>query len=213
MATAPAPNRTAEKQAALTQKAVAALQAGRTSEAERLFRRAAGMKPPQAQSLYNMGVFLRRDGRAGQAVRWFKQALTLQPGHRDAWVELGLAHLEEDAIPGAVEVLTRALELNPGDDTALSALATAQFRSGGWRAACHVLENLRKHRDWTAEEALLHLRTLLECHEIDKALEESRRLGKAHPDISGELLSALTRRASGRLPLDEGRLAALLGRG
>ena len=200
-----------EKIAATTQQAMIALGTGDVALAERLFRKAAAAKPVQPQTLYNLGVFLRQQDRAAEALPVLKQARRLAPNHLGAAIELCLAHLDRDELTVAERAANAAVALAPEDPDALSALAVSQFRLGQWQASAKTLAKLGRRRPLSEEEAILHLRALLECQDVEAALATARGIGANAPVLSGELLSALTRRASGRVSLNEAHLREMIG--
>ncbi len=197
------------KPAALLQRAAVALSEGRTALAGRLLRQAAATSPFVPQAGYNLGVYLRASGEARQAATWLERSVRAAPDYVAAWIELGLARLALDQPAAAEEAFERALALDPQDADALRGGTTAAFRCGRWAAAAERLAALGARA--TYEDDLLRARALLEAGQRAEAEALLRRLGGADPALAPELLKAITRRAKGGFPLDEGRLAVSLG--
>jgi len=200
-----------EKLARLTQQAVAAHQAGDAGRAERLFREAARLKPPQPPAAYNLGVFLRQVGKPREAATWLVKAVQADPNNSVAQIELGLARLDEDAPTEALSVLAAALARAPDDPDAVRGTAVAAFRLGQWQQACEAYGRLDMLGHLGEADGLAFVRALLEVRNPDMAEKLARRLGAAEPDLAPELLKAVTRRSCGVVSLDEAALARRWG--
>ncbi|RED54187.1 tetratricopeptide repeat protein [Aestuariispira insulae] len=202
---------TLEKLAKVTAQAVEAHQAGQSDKAERLFRKAAAMKPPQPQALYNLGVFLRQAGKPREALAAFNKVLTASPDHLGALVESGFARLSLSDIELAVGLFSQALEISPEDPDALAGLAQSAFQAGDWERSVAGYENLARQTGLGEEAQLIRIRALLETGRADQARSLVTMLGQARPALAGDLLKAVTRRARGGFSLNEEKLANELG--
>ena len=104
--------------------AMAAHQAGRLDEAERLYRRVLKADDRQFPVLMMLGMLCAQRGKLGEAERFLRGALDINPGNADAQynyanVLLGLQRFDE-----AFEAFDNALALNPS-------LAEAHLNRGG----------------------------------------------------------------------------------
>lgn len=197
----------ADKRQYLTRQAVAAFQSGDAQTADRLFRRLATDRKADVQSQYNYGVFLRRSGRPSDALYWFDRCLRADPARRDVRIERGLARSELGNVSAAIDDLSAY----PDDTDALQALPPLLARAGRWVEALDILARLGSIGAVRTDDQLLKLRGLLETGRVDDAETLCRSLGATRPELRPDLLKALTRRAKGRLSLDETRLARTIG--
>lgn len=195
------------KLAALTQKALAAHQAGDKRKAERLFREAAHRPPLAPQAAYNLAVFLRQCGRAQEARGWLDRALKAEPGYAAARIELGFAALELDDLDAA----QREFEAAGDDAEAQRGLAQTAYRQGQWARAADIWQRLDAAGALTIDERLLLARALMEAGRTEAAQALIRRLGSEDPSLAPDLLKVVSRRTRGGFALDEAALAADLG--
>lgn len=194
----------AEKLAALTREAVAAFDAGDTAKADTLFRKAASTREGGAQAAYNYAVFLRRTGSLDQAAYWIGRCLRAEPGRTAARIEYAMIALASDKPDEALAALDGVAD----EPEALLARATASFRLGDWAAASDTLGRMASP---SPDATLLQIRCYAELNRIDEAESLGAHLGTANPSLKADILKALTRRARGRVSLDEARLRERIG--
>ena len=194
----------ADKVAALTREAVAAFQAGDHTKADRLFRQATASKAGGAQAAYNYAVFLRQTGSLDQASYWLTRCQRVEPNRPGARIEQALIAMARDEPLAALE----ALEPVRRDPDAAQLFAQAAYRLGRWEIA---LEAIESHPSPESSDLLLALRCHLELGNEIATDKLAADLGKQAPSLRAVILKALTRRATGKVTLDEGRMATRLG--
>jgi predicted O-linked N-acetylglucosamine transferase (SPINDLY family) len=100
-------------------------QAGRSDQAERLYRIALQSERAPAIAYFNFGVFCLERGQAAEAVEAFLHALALQPDMVDAIVNLGTALLGLGRAEEAVVHYQRAIAMSPLNAMAFGNLGKA----------------------------------------------------------------------------------------
>jgi Tfp pilus assembly protein PilF len=90
--------------------AIAYHQAGRFSEAERLYRKILEVTPDDASTLNNLGLLARGD----EGLGLFRRAIELRPDYADAPVNLAVRLYAEGRLADALVAYERAIALNPG---------------------------------------------------------------------------------------------------
>lgn len=95
------------------ERALAALKAGRFTEAERELATLALREPRFAGPHANLGILYHRTGRAVQAVEALDRAIRLNPERAAYHNELGLVHRNEGRFAEARQAYVRAIELDP----------------------------------------------------------------------------------------------------
>lgn len=94
-------------------RAVAALQAGDLSRAEREFRAVLKDEPENPAALINLGVVLRQQGRLSDAIATFERAAAADPGNFRAFANLGVALQQARRLEDAVAAYRAAYRLEP----------------------------------------------------------------------------------------------------
>ena len=97
----------------LYEQALAALQAGRTPEAERGLLAVASREPALAGPHANLGILYARTNRAAQAIESLQRAIQLNPDRAAYYNELGLVYRHEGKFTEARDSYARALEADP----------------------------------------------------------------------------------------------------
>jgi protein O-GlcNAc transferase len=112
------------------QRALAAFQAGRLQDAERLFKRLLDVQPSHVGALHLRGALLTQFGRFDEALTFFDRALKLRPDLVETWIGRGSAAFQLGRGDEAIIAFDKALALKPdfapawlGRGNALSELA------------------------------------------------------------------------------------------
>ena len=103
-------------------------QAGRTQQAERLYRQCLTVNPRHADSLHLLGVVAHTEGRHAQAVDLIGKAIAIDGSAAPYHSNLGTALWKLDRLEDAVASYRRALELRPDYAQALFNLATVLWK-------------------------------------------------------------------------------------
>jgi Flp pilus assembly protein TadD len=119
---------------------VAALEAGRLDEAERILSTVVTQQPDSADANYYLGLALFRAGRSGAARPPLERAVKLSPASAPAWKTLGLATMSVGDLDGALPALGKACDLAPQDEDACYYLARDLHALGRYEAACEPFE-------------------------------------------------------------------------
>jgi Tfp pilus assembly protein PilF len=102
--------------------AVRTADSGKSSLAERLFRRALDVDPDAARILYNYGTFLAGTGRDADAVTFLGRAIAAGWDDSRVFVNRGVVNWRLGNGRAAREDFVRALGLDPGNREALTNL-------------------------------------------------------------------------------------------
>lgn len=132
----------AQTPAETAQQARAAMQAGRTDEAVKLYRQVAAALPQNAGIRMNIGLALFNGGRFREAAPELEKALLLDANLRGAPLLLGIAYQKSGIPQKAVAPLRRAVAAEPGNETAAFELADALLASGQATEAARRFESL-----------------------------------------------------------------------
>jgi tetratricopeptide (TPR) repeat protein len=110
---------------------VRAAEQGQTAEAERFWRQAIALGPPNTSVHFNLGVTLAASGRMLEALEQYQHAVRLDPGNAAAFANLALLH-EKLGDPDAAERNHRtAAALSPDNPT-------IRFNLANWLAASNL---------------------------------------------------------------------------
>ena len=121
--------------------AMAHHRAGRSAEAERLYRQILAREPGHVSALMNLGVLERAAGRTPEALALYGKALARAPDNAGLRLNLGNALIDQGLRAQALECLRAAVALRPGSPEARWALAMAHVP--GLRATEDELGRLR----------------------------------------------------------------------
>jgi tetratricopeptide (TPR) repeat protein len=176
------------------QAALAALHAGRASEAERLLRHVVRQAPDHAEALHCLGIALHAQGQTAQALGFLDRSLRLRPDNAKA--ENNRAHAL-NALRRPLEALAcldRALALQPGD-------AELHYNRGNTLMALNrndaALEEFRRatalnadlHQAWQNMGIVLtRLGQLQEALAVYETLLRQPRAGAAVPELRANRL-------------------------
>ncbi len=105
-------------------------QAGRLSEAERLYRKILTVNSRHADSLHLLGVIAHHEGRYAQAVDLIEQAIGINAQEASYHLNLGTALWKQGQLDAAVAGYRRALDLKPDYPKAHFNLATVLWKLG-----------------------------------------------------------------------------------
>lgn len=162
-ASAPADATAQEPEAAKSQAAARAMQAGRFDEAARIYRGLLGDLPDEPGLLMNLGMALAMGGHEEEAIAPLQRAASLKPALMPASMFLGSSYLALGRPADAIPPLRRVVAAKPGDiesrrmlaqayaDTGHPEQAVAELRAvtitapalpGGWYALGHAYNAL-----------------------------------------------------------------------
>ncbi len=124
--------------------ALALLQKGDRSRAERELRTALQQKPDSVSSHFALGTLFERVGRLGQAEEEFRSALKIDPHFAAGALKLSQVLISEGKPEAAVACLEEAAKQAPPDQTepVLAALSLAYAENGDMERALTTLRNL-----------------------------------------------------------------------
>jgi tetratricopeptide (TPR) repeat protein len=136
----------------------ALLEAGRTDEAERRYRRAIAMQPDYAPAYNNLGVALRAQGRVEEAIPVYEEGLrvhrdypTLNTNLASASYDVGTLRLEQGRLGEAVAAFEVALRAQPDYPEARNNLGIALGSQGQLDAAIAQFEEALRLRPGFAD--------------------------------------------------------------
>lgn len=93
--------------------AIALHQAGRTDEAEEIYRALLAAHPESPEALQFLGIARHQAGASDEAVTLLERAVELAPGYVDAWNNLGNVLAESAQVQAARAAYETALQLEP----------------------------------------------------------------------------------------------------
>jgi tetratricopeptide (TPR) repeat protein len=99
--------------------------------------------PPDAESLYDLGVALLREDRAAQAAVYLERSTQLEPRLWAGFFQLGRARLRLDQPAAAVAPLRKATELKPDSFSAFYLLGRALIDAGKADEGRRVMDQVR----------------------------------------------------------------------
>jgi tetratricopeptide (TPR) repeat protein len=100
-------------------------------------------EPPDAESLYDLGVALLREDRAAQAAVYLERSTLLEPRLWAGFFQLGRARLRLDQPVAAVPPLRKATELKPDSFSAFYLLGRALIDAGKTDEGRRVMDQVR----------------------------------------------------------------------
>lgn len=124
--------------------ALANQQAGRTAQAENLFRQILNAAPSHGAALHFLGALLLREGRVEESIPVVRRALKAQPDNFEAAANLGFALHEFGDLKEAEQWYRKAIALNAGYANAYFNLHALLLKSNGLQAAIECLNHCLK---------------------------------------------------------------------
>ncbi len=115
----------------------ARLRMGDGPGAAEAFRRAALLRPLDAETQYNLGVAQQLAGDADEAAQSYRHALTFNPAFVDAAFNLGVLHQQQGRAQDAAQAYRLVLARDPGRDAA-------------WKNLGEILREEGRLDEWTA---------------------------------------------------------------
>jgi tetratricopeptide (TPR) repeat protein len=100
-------------------------QAGRTAEAERLYRTVVASPPGHALASYGLGLLCTIQGRQQDAIAYYRQTISLRPDFVDAYINLGTVLLAFGQREEAVASYRHAIAISPDNAMAHGNLGKA----------------------------------------------------------------------------------------
>jgi uncharacterized protein (TIGR02466 family) len=171
--------------------AAAALRAGRTAEAVRLYRALIESFPDQVPPRISLGVLLLQTGAVDDAAAVLSRAAALAPNVFEAHYNLGLALAAQGRTDEAIVAYRAALGIQPESPAALANLAIV-LRARGDTA--DAIAALRRAVRAAPEIGLLHLNlgtALHDARDLPAALESVQRATELEPqDVQAWVLRA-----------------------
>lgn len=123
---------------------VAALKAGRTDEAEKIFQQLLRQGDRTPFVLHNLGIVSQQRGDHARAVTQFREAIRLQPAYGPAHLLMGVSLAATGKTTEAVSAFERAVRLMPQEPQAHWQLARAYERIDNRPAAVEQYQALRQ---------------------------------------------------------------------
>jgi FkbM family methyltransferase len=99
--------------------------AGRTADAEQLYRAALVSRSDHAVALYGLGLLLHTQGRLQEALEPYRRAIAVRPDFVDAYINLGTVVLALGQGEAAVALYRHAMAINPDSAMAYGNLGKA----------------------------------------------------------------------------------------
>jgi FkbM family methyltransferase len=192
--TRPAPARTQIDAKRTLVEAVAHHHAGRSVEAERLYRSIQTSDQTHAVASYSLGLLYHARGRLQEAKDAYSDAIAIRPDYVDALINQGTVLLALARPAEAVSLYRQAIALSPGNDMALGNLGKALQDLGQFGAAIVAYHSALDHRP---DNAVVHANlggALLEQKDWDGSEAATRRaldLDPANPLAHANLGTAL----------------------
>ncbi len=189
--------------------------AGRTKEAEALFKQAIVLDPANVGARMNLAGLHLAQGRPADAAELFIQVIELEPAHAVARYNLGVILLTNRRLAPAIAQFEAAVAADPGLVEAHNNLANAHIMSRNHAAAVAPLRQVLKYQP-DSIDALNNLAIILstttdpKLRDMDEALRLAQRAvqlsQRKQVDILGTLVSiysALGRHDEAQALLDE----------
>lgn len=171
------------------QEALADLEAGRLSEAERKLSAMLRQKPDWADANFYLGVARFRAGRIEEARPVLERASQLTPSRAPVWKALGAVYAAAGRLELALEAFKRACELDPEEEDACYYLGRNLYTLNRFEPALAAFEKARRagpeQKQWRVERGMGQaLEALGYSEEAERqyreAVKHSR--GQARPD-------------------------------
>jgi len=166
------------------QRALNLHQAGRLSDAEKLYRQILLADPDNPDVLYSLGMLVHQAGKHDIAVELINRALQTRPDYLEALINLGNILGEQGRLDKAVACFRRALNLKPNFPMVLNNLGNALRAQGKLHEA--VL-SYHQALEVVPDYAMAHYNlgnVLLDQGKLDEAADSFRRTLNLKPDYA-----------------------------
>jgi len=177
-------------------------QAGRLSEAERIYRQVLAQQPDHADALHLLGVLVAGAGRLDAAVELIRRAIAICPANAAYYGNLGIALRGKGQVDEAIAAYRQAIRLMPDYAEAHNNLGNALAAMGQLNEA---IVSYRQAIRFRADYAIAHSNlgnALTEMGQIDEAITVCRQAIRLKPDLA-EAHSNLGNALKGTGQLDE----------
>ena len=168
----------------LLPQAVALHQAGRLSEAAKLYEQILAQVPRQFDATHLLGVLALQEGRFEQARHLIAAALAINPNDSPALGNLGTAHLRSGQLDAAYVAFERAARLEPNSAACLTNLGTVLRRLNRPREALIPLRRAFTANPKSATVCNVLGTCLLDIGDTQAAVELFEVATRAEPDDS-----------------------------
>ncbi len=157
----------------LLQQAMQLLQAGRISQADKLFTKLVASFPNDPTSLHFLGITKYQLCLYSEALKVLDKVLQVAPSYAEAHNSLGIVHLEQRSYEVALECFKKAIELKPDYANAYTNLGSALKELDKMSDAVSAFEAALKYNPKSTEAAYNLAATYLILDDADKALDIS----------------------------------------
>ena len=190
--------------------------AGRTADAEALYRQILAIDPNHAGALHHLGIIAQQAGRHDLAVDYIRRAMVLDPYNPAAYSNLGEAYRNLGQLDEALDAYRRALEIKPDLPEAYNNLGATLTELGRMEEAMTAYSDaLRVRPDFAAAHYGLGV-ALAGLGQLDEAMAAYRRALELRPgylNARNNLAAALTGQGRVREAIAEYRRALELNPG
>jgi protein O-GlcNAc transferase len=166
------------------QEAMAALQAGKLGDAERLCKAVLRTEPKHVEALNLLGVVLGRLGRNTEAIASFDRALAAAPNSAEAWYGRGMTLLAMNRPQQAIKSLERVLAAKPDFSQVHLLRAKLLMDLGRHDAALKGLDHFVAKFPGVAEAWFGRSNVLFTAARYDEALSDAERAIALKPDFA-----------------------------
>ena len=153
--------------------------AGRTAEAEFLYRKVLAVEPNHAPALHSLGVLAGQTGKLDVATTCFRRAVAASPGTSLYHSDLGRALLMQGLIDEAIDALKNAAQRAPDDADVRLNIGTALLAKGNFEEAVDWYQravSLAPGHPYALNNLGLALANAGRPHESEKVLREAIRI-------------------------------------
>jgi protein O-GlcNAc transferase len=158
---------------------------GRTSEAEKLYRKLLAKSPRNHHVLTAYAVLLGETGRVEESSLYFQRAVDIEPNPRTL-TNLGVAHKLLGKLDTAADAFGRVLKLAPDFPEARINLASVLMAAGLHKEALALLEEHAQRGPDSARLRSALALALLNLKRPDEALVHARRAVELQPTVASE---------------------------
>ncbi len=176
--------RSGEALKTLLMKAVGAHQAGRITEAERLYTKVLQAEPEQFDALRMFGFLELQRGRPEPASKLFTRALRANPASSEVLGNRGIAWLELGQPERAIADFEKALALDPGNPSMLSNLGSALVRLARHEEALAAYDRALALRPDSVQALYNRGSVLLDLNRNERAIADFEAALALRPDYA-----------------------------